>query len=713
MAVNGSGTSTGRHLAVGLNVGLMIVLAVALVVGLQYIGYTYSVRADWTASGVNSLSEGTRRLLQTLDVPVRVTSLYFRTDLEDEDQSRFRKTVDDLVGLYQATNRGKIAVDTVNPLQEQDKVKTLLKRLADLNKFKEQAAGHNALIDAFRGEIAKQMTAVLSADLGELDAITSQLEGVMAAGGTDARLTGQVKDAFEQMQKEMDQTLRDVDDALASDVPALDAAIGSIRNLYTSTGMLLDSITKVGGELTAGRGSDVSPTVKAFFVEADNRYRAIRGTIQQQQDKLKDLPTLQLEEITRQLTPTGNAIVVESDADARIVNFSSIWPPLDPSIPTTGFKDSQFLGEQKLTAAILQLTQQRKPAVVFVRFGGGPLFVGGYMPGQGPAPFERMKASLEDVNFTVHEWDLSGQEGMPKIDPPPSRQIFVVLPPEQPRNPFAQPQPPRFGPEHLAKLKQALGDKARAVFLAGYEMSSFGMPEPYAYQEYLRDNWGINVLANRLLLQMKAIAPGKYRLERDPVGMDEMRYAQNAIVAPLGKSRTMLTWAAPLDIAPTPPTGVTLERLAWLPKTEGLWSVGDLDFYRKQLTNEFIVRAPDDSEGEFTVAAAASKGEEKVAVISSRAFAADQIALAQEWVLTAQGVAVRPRNPGNVTLMVNTLYWLDDNTEWMSLGSPVDLATLSVERDSSAMTAVRMISWIGLPGLAACAGLVMWWVRRS
>jgi hypothetical protein len=91
MAVDKQEKSGGAGRAwVGANVGLMIGLAIILTVGVQLIGYRWSRRADLTSTGVNSLTPATTALLRDLETPVKLTSLYFKTDIEDEDQNRFR-----------------------------------------------------------------------------------------------------------------------------------------------------------------------------------------------------------------------------------------------------------------------------------------------------------------------------------------------------------------------------------------------------------------------------------------------------------------------------------------------------------------------------------------------------------------------------------------------------------------------------------------------
>ncbi len=712
-------TATGRrtqrrvrgHAVVGANVALTVILAIVLVGGLQYIGYRWSTRGDLTSTGVNSLTEATTEVVEGLDTKVTLTSLYFETDLEEQDQERYRSAVADLLELYRATNRTQISAATINPLQDHEERKALFKELIKLDKFKNEAADHVAAIDAFRDELLPKLTETLGEEL-------SRLEAFSALEGRDARLIGEVKQLYTSLQDNLQQTALDLRDAMASEIPSYSGAVNAIRGTYSTAKRMLENVVQVGDQLAAASDGQYAPTVVDYLVGAKARYADLLERIKEQEQKLNSLPPLEFDDIVRELrNETGNALLVQTPTDARVVAFRDLWAPINPRVSATGFADRKFQGEQKVTSAILQLTQTEKPAVVFVRYGGDPLLTGGFMPGQPQAPYAQMKTRLEDLNFSVHEWDLAAEDAMPEIDPAPSRVVFVVLrPTPSPPNFMGQPQQtPPFSPTNLETLKQALGEHPRALFIGGFMPSFSTMPAEYEYADYLRENWGIDAPSDEVLLYTEPIAVDKYRFVRNPVVMLDARYSDHPIVADMGEMPAMYPLVSPMTLGDAP-EGVTTTRLAWFPERDGLWSVSDVAYYFKQQTNEFIVRDPNDLPGEFTLAAAAEKGEAdekgKVVFIGARDFATDDVALGTQMVLTAQGITTRPVNPGNAALFLNTLHWLNDNTEWMNLGTPIDAATLAVKDDSSAMHFVWALSVLILPGLALASGLVVWMVRR-
>ena len=111
------------------------------------------------------------------------------------------------------------------------------------------------------------------------------------------------------------------------------------------------------------------------------------------------------------------------------------------------------------------------------------------------------------------------------------------------------------------------------------------------------------------------------------------------------------------------------------------------------------------------LAVAATKGDAKVAVVSSREFAEDDVAFARELGMGPQGITIRTRNPGNVTLLINTMHWLNDNTAFMNIGKPIDAAVLEIPKPSTVKT-VQALTIFVWPVVALACGGVMWWVRR-
>jgi len=709
-----SGTSAGRLFLIGTNVVIATVLVVAIVVIVQAIAYSMPRRWDMTSSGVNSLSDGTENLLRGLDANIRLTSLYYETDREGADQSQYRQAAADLLDLYEATNRSKVSADWVNPLKDHEKVAKLFARLREKQAFKEQIDPYQAAIDQYRGELDEKTRSLVQSELEAIEGL-----GIAMGGGNSDQAVGQIEGALRQLSMLIERTREQVDRSSAADNPQYSFAVSQIRALYGNFATTLDNIGKFGSDF-AQQNPGTQNDQAAFLSGAGVRYQELATTLKAEKTKLQELERepLKYDDLVQQLAPDANAILVETDDDATVLDFGSVWPPL-PSQQGAGgradFKDRAFKGEEKLTSAVLRATHKEQTAVVFVRYGGRPLFLGGFMPGQPPAPYARVKEQLEEANFVVEEWDVKTGDSPPSIEPKPTRTIYVVLKPTPPeRNMMGQPgadQP--FGDSHRRKVLGAIGDAGRAFFIAGWHPGSFGpIPTSYEYNDYLRDDWGVEVDTSSLLIETISIGPGKYAAQRDFYSMDECEVTTHDIVSGALSREVLLPACAPLDLSDTPPEGVGVERLLYIPEKDGIWGVKSLQAYQDQLRDrEYLTRAEGDLEAPFDLAVAATKGDAKIVVVSSAEFAVDSVAFAQAFMVGPRGLSIRSRNPGNVSLLVNSLHWLSDNTEFMNIGKPIDAAVLQIGSNST-VRSVQALTIFVWPMLALVCGGIAWWVRR-
>ncbi len=706
------GISSGRRWLVGSNVAVGTAIVAGIVVVAQLFAYD-SWRTDMTSSGVNSLGDGTMNLVRELDRNVRVTSLYFETDREEADQARFRRTALDLLELYEASNRSKVTAEWINPLKDHERFQKLLARLREKGAYKDAVGGYQARVDAYKNELDGRMRKLLQ---DEMNLVGPAVGGM----GESGRPTGvaQVEELLRRLLSELEATREQIDALTAAANPQFTSAVNELKQLYPKISKALKEIGKFA-QAELAREPSMAAAQASFLKEANSRYAELVAALEAETTKLQDMQALKLDDLLDQLAPTGNAILVETDDDARVVDFSSVWPPMDPNSSgmRVSFDKRAFKGEEKLTSAILRTTHKEQTAVVFVRYGGLPLFMGGMTPGQAPAGYGMMKQQLEDANFAVEEWDLKTKDTPPEITPPPTRTLFVALKPEQQqRNPMMQQQPPEqpFTEKHRQALLTAMGDKGRALFIAGWAPGPFGpIPGTYEYNDYLKNAWGVSVDTSALLIGTMSIAPGKYVVaRRDFYNMEDLEVGDHDIVHGSASRRVALPWCAPLEIAGAAPGGVQISPLLTLPRRDGVWGVKNIQKYQEQMEQrEYLSKAEGDLEGPFVLAAAASKGDVKVVVVSSREFAEDEVAFAREMGVGPQGFTVRSRNPGNVTLMINALHWLNDNTAFMNIGRPIDAAVLEIGSEGT-RRAVQVLTIVLWPALALFGGGVAWWVRR-
>lgn len=100
-----------------------IVLAAALLLGVNYLAARHWVRGDWTRTRIYSLSEQTKKVLADLEQPVRVT--VFMTP----QRSRLLPEVKELLTRYQARSP-KIEVEYLDPERNPARAEALVKEAA-------------------------------------------------------------------------------------------------------------------------------------------------------------------------------------------------------------------------------------------------------------------------------------------------------------------------------------------------------------------------------------------------------------------------------------------------------------------------------------------------------------------------------------------------------------------------------------------------------
>jgi len=215
------------------------------------------------------------------------------------------------------------------------------------------------------------------------------------------------------------------------------------------------------------------------------------------------------------------------------------------------------------------------------------------------------------------------------------------------------------------------------------------------------------------LIQTVNVKPGQYQVARQDFHfMDDLEVNDHDIVRGAQARLVTLPSCAPLELTAPSPSGVEVWPLVAQPKKDGIWGVKNLQAYKEQMESRgYLSLAEGDREGPFTLAVAGKKGEAKVVVISSRGFAEDQVAFSRALVPTAQGIAMVSTNPGNVTLLMNSLHWLNDNTQLLNIGKPIDAAVLSIKNPSTVKT-VQALTIFVWPALALVFGGMAWWVRR-
>ena len=733
---NGSGSTDpamsfrARHWMVGTNVMVMVFLALVLFCFVQWFGFTWGSqwRADMTSTGVNSLRDGTVDLVRKLEKPITLTSLYHTTDMDEENQ-KFLQSVKDLFALYQSVNRSNVETASINPLKDHNQRNKLLERLREKPKYTEEAAKHIELIESFSNELYPKLKTFLDEERASVDELI-QLDQAFAQLATATTIL----QSFEVLGRRADDVREDVRAALNDEIPQYSNAANRIKDYAAGSGSgdgvkgFLSQIQEKGPDIVKA-AEGLTEKTRTFFNEAKQRYTEMMAQLADLETKTADLPNLKLEDLRRDLGQQ-NVIVVETKEDARIVSFRDVWPTKQQGGPggSSKFEDHYFAGESQITSAILQMTSTDKPAVVFAKYGGPPVFTsmgrGNPMQRQPPGQYPNLKKTLERLNYMVKEWDLqASKDSPPTFDPEPSRIIYVALdpdpqPPQTPnRMPMMQ-QPGQFDPAARAAFLAKIGDNGRALFLGGWGEPSgmIPIPQTYEYADYLKTTWGIDVQSSFVVLSMMSHEPGKWIPARsNPFHTRKWTFNDNVITESIKNLPGSFLNAAPIKRTDTVPGGVEITDLVTVNATDEVWGESDLMGLRQEFQKLNYSKGPGDSDvsGPFPIAVSATRGDQKIVVVASNQFAIDNVAGQQSLMLGASGAVIQKVNPANEPFFVNCIQWLNDNEEQIGLGAVTTFAEsrLSIQ-EGSTLTAWRWFAWAGWPAMALFVGVGAWFVRR-
>ncbi|TWT44817.1 ABC-type uncharacterized transport system [Phycisphaerae bacterium RAS1] len=717
--------TTQRRVVYGLNVALQIVIAAGLLAGMIYASTRVGGQVDLTSSGVNSLSPRTVNLLKNLKEDLRVTAIYTVLSEYDKKAQKRQDQVRDLLTLYESAAGSKLTAKVIDPMKNQAEVPALLKRLQEKSAFKDEAKPHQEALTNFP-PLNDQLASAAGGDYDKMFEIAQKSEAL-----NTNRAFVVIASNLKRIARDCGDVKADIQELTQNEVPRYGRAIERVRTHVTAiTPMLQEAADWLKGD--GKQISGLPAEVAAFFDEAAARYQPIVTQLTALTTAIKDLKAVKLEETYEGLSRWSQAppILVESESDARILSFQDVFPFRTDEMAAGSDDDRDFAGEQAVSSAVLQLTQKEKTGVIFVRCGGQPMLRPDFsnfnpMMRQMPrAPYQGLNEELTKANFEVEEWDAAASQTPPEIKDA-KRIVYVVFPPEPPQQQDPRrPAPPGMSPEAKQAILNAVGASGMVFFVAGWQPPSmpFGpSSSTYEFSDYLKSTWGIEVKSNFLAFRF-TVSPENASLKvpqsRDgTIDTDHLKFTDHPIGKPLQALPGALQTVCPLGIVTgdAAPKGVKVEPIIEVKNSEDIWAFDDINRIRDDLQKQRgTLPAPTDLRAPFPVAlAATNEGGQKLVVIASETFAADQITQAMGMQPTSSGIAMFRLFPANTDLFLNTINWLTGDADRIAVGPrKAEFPRLDKLKEGPALTACRFVFVGGLPGLALLVGGVVWLFRR-
>ena len=332
-----------------------------------------------------------------------------------------------------------------------------------------------------------------------------------------------------------------------------------------------------------------------------------------------------------------------------------------------------FKGEEAFTSALLSVTEERQPRVVFsTGHGEAPLDSG--ERGRG---YAEAKQLLERDNLTVSSWESFGKEGLPA-----DADVVVVA---GPRTAFLAPE--------SGALERFLAAGGRALLLLDPVLPGAGAPPPDLGFRALLDKYGVK-LGDDIVID-----PGNALAQMGAEVLLADRYGNHPIVRSFAAEKlgVIFQLARSVTKAEPPPAGIAATMLIET-SPEG-WGETNLNALETEIKKD-----PSDTAGPVSLAVAVGPADEKAAAGKS-----PRLVVIGNSRFAANGMLA---NGANGALFANAIHWLAGSEKQIGI-PPKTPEQSSLTLSAEQVRRIGIASVVGLPGLAVLLGVWVWYRRRD
>ena len=690
-------TQSGRRVKYGTNVAVAVVAAVLIVIVINAIGYKrlFRVRLDLTASHRWSLSKQTRKVVKDLDGEYQMVMLL-------SEANEYHQRARDLIAEYGYLS-GQLVVQEINPSNEGRMLKfygNLLKgyedRLAPLKDAVEQS---RASAQTMRREVQEQ-----------LDLVRKVLDNPSLSDAGQKQFIQSVAQAFGRIESQYESLNEDLTKSLESALPDYTGAINKLKATLTNYDKDVFAVVIERFE-AATEQTSTAAAVKEQLLQLVQRLKKTRQAIGTTIAQLEAVePDEEYDKLRRQIGPETVVLIGPKGKAPRVVSLDEMFKRPDSQQMRQAAEQGDrleltFLGEEKITGALVAMSLKEAPLVVFV--------AAGQQPALGPrGSYENVAQRLRNMNFEVREWSLVPRpspygQPMPPGPPPepkPGQKAVWIVPPLPGFNPMQRAPGGDAGQKVVAQIEQRLaaGD-AVMVMATRSPMAGFGMPDPLGD---LVKGWSVTPQLDRVILRQvvgpdrRTGAVAQMDVTRWPDGPDDL-----PITRAISGMPGVFVGSSPLVIG----SGSAAEGTQVWPLVrvagKGLWAETDTNEPNPKLKAET-------AQDSFTIAAAIEKGVNRMVVVCDAIWATDQVtSYGRLGPDTAHilGAAY----PANGELFVNSVFWLARLDQLIAAGARTQDIRRIEDISKDGLTALRCVLLIAIPLAIAIAGVIVGLVRRK
>jgi len=655
-----------RRTVYGLNVAVAVVAALAVVVVLNALINLPAVRGvlprlDLTAGRTQTLSGQTQRVLDGLEVPVTITAVT-RTGTEAG-----RRSVA-LLDRY-ARHRPELSVAVIDPDRDLDALEAFYRGLDD--RFADETAPLRAAVE--RGVASLQ---ILTDDLAAVEDVFAGLgdrpelqEGTAGDRVQSARVAvGETRERYA--------TLRDtLSAALTRPVPPLaNLRIDLLQAFRQADDQVLAPYRTAFAQMARQR--DAPMAVRDAMLKLDRPLTEARDRLAPAIDALSLPPDPNRYGRVQEALRAGEVLVVLSPDRERVLPVGELLLP-DPTGDGTG--TGLFVGEDRLTSALLTLGLEHAPRVIFARDRDQNVLA----PRAG---LSAAAARLRFADFDVSTWRIGGADAAANLLPaaaPGQTTVWVVPALSLDRTTAAD----RKHTADFLRRRLAAGD---GVLLNRVYDADAAVREKNPL-DTLAAEAGITPETHVLVLR-EAVSPDGRTQPTSAWAVDT--YPEGAPLSAALAGRR-LDFALPTPLTLSDPARPLLELNAsgadpaW--RAEGIQKAEDIRDAKPTDATRLTGPVP-------VAAYAPGPGDRgRLIVVGDGVWLGD---------------AQLPARLGNGELFVNAVNWLAGLDEAIAATPRVhDVRRLDAFAPSR-VTWVKLLLQAGLPAAALLAGVGVWWVRR-
>lgn len=678
MAIDQPRNQSKRRAVYGLNVAVAIAAAVAVVVLINVVvDWQYNslpprikdfVRYDLTATRAHTLAPQTRNLLAGLDADREMVAILRVDDRDSQD-------VADLLAEY-ARYSPHLDLTLIHPDREPTRLEAFYQSIE--HRYDDQTG---------------ELRAAIVAGLGSVDQLIEDLAALRESFKTladDPVVTdGETRERLELFAVKLEETERVYADlskqlgqVMASPLPPLSSVRSDLLGAFRKAeGQVLGQYQRLFKQMAQQR--DAPMKVRDALLRMDGPIEAARRALRPAIDALT-LPAdpSEYDRLVASMR-AGEVIVVLGPDAARVVPVSEMFAQ-GSDVDEAGQPVRQFLGEDRLTGALLTMQMATPPRVVFVRDG----------PNSAVSPeggFAYIGSRLATADFEVAEWIVGGGQGGAQATLPPlpadgQAAVWIVPPLSLERTTQAD----RENVATVLRKRLTAGDGV--MLLMTYDAEALFRPaDPLAE---LSKQWGMTPRLHELILR-EGLGPD--RRPSPDAGFVVHDWPDDSPLASALSGRTaQFVAASPLQLPEggKPPAGLTVHPLVALPG-ERVWSVTGVTTPQQIASSSY---SPEAALKSPVIAAAAQREAGGRLVATTERY----------WPTDRQAT----RLLGNSEMMINGIYWLAGLDDAIAATPRTqDIRRIGAMSDRQTLT-YRLLLLAGLPGLALGTGVVVWMMRR-